>query len=80
MLSSAARPIFARWMWRIWLCAALGMATLCAAGCSGVNWMGDGFHDEFSHWGENLRPAGPSGNLAGVSEQSQEVEKDLGVR
>jgi hypothetical protein len=42
--------------------------------------MGDGFHDEFAHWGENLRPAGQPGNLAGVSEQSQEVERDLGVR
>jgi hypothetical protein len=80
MLPAAVRRIAADWIWRAWFCAAVAIIAMCTAGCTNVNWMGDGFHDEFAHWGENLRPAGQPGNLAGVSEQSQEVERDLGVR
>lgn len=80
MSPGADRRTIAVWARNALLGAALGIAVLCGSGCSSVNWMGDGFHDEFAHWGENLRPAGQPGNLAGVSEQSQEVERDLGVR
>jgi Spy/CpxP family protein refolding chaperone len=59
---------------------AMVMATLLASGCSSTSWMGDGFHDEFAHWGEKQRPAGEPGNLVGLSEQAQEVERNLGVR
>ncbi|HTQ37686.1 MAG TPA: hypothetical protein VMJ32_01590 [Pirellulales bacterium] len=80
MFIGAARRFIADGLWLAWLSAALGIAVVFNSGCGSVNWMGDGFHDEFAHWGENLRPAGQPGNLAGVSEQSQEVERDLGVR
>jgi hypothetical protein len=80
MLSCARRRLIAGWIWPVCLCAALAIAAVFTTGCSSVNWMGDGFHDEFAHWGENLRPAGQPGQLAGASEQSQEIERDLGVR
>jgi hypothetical protein len=59
---------------------ALAIAVVCSCGCKSEDWMGDGFHDEFAHWGEKQRPAGEPGHLAGVSEQAQEVERNLGVR
>ncbi|HZZ27909.1 MAG TPA: hypothetical protein VFE46_07870 [Pirellulales bacterium] len=80
MLSGAAGRLISDRRWRQWLYATAGIAALCFSGCSGVNWMGDGFHDEFAHWGENARPAGEPGQLAGLSEQAQEVERNLGVR
>jgi hypothetical protein len=60
--------------------ALIGIAAAFMTGCKSVNWMGEGFHDEFAHWGEKERPAGQSGNLVGLSEQAQEVERNLGVR
>jgi hypothetical protein len=76
----ASQQTHSKWNYRILLCAVIGLALALSSGCNSVNWMGDGFHDEFAHWGENQRPAGQPGNLAGVSEQAQEVERDLGVR
>ena len=70
----------ANWRRRAFLSAVIGIAMAVFSGCSSVNWMGDGFHDEFAHWGESQRPAGEPGNLVGLSEQAQEVERNLGVR
>ena len=60
--------------------AVMGITAMLVSGCSSTNWMGEGFHDEFAHWGEKQRPAGEPGNLVGLSEQAQEVERNLGVR
>jgi hypothetical protein len=80
MSSRADQPIIAAWLECALACAAFIIAIVLIAGCSSVNWMGDGFHDEFAHWGEKERPAGEPGQLAGMSEQAQEVERNLGVR
>ena len=37
-------------------------------------------NDEFAHWGEKQRPAGPAGNLLGTSEEARQVERNLGIR
>jgi hypothetical protein len=53
-------------------------------GCAGSSLLsqirGDNFNDEFAHWGEKQRPPGEPGNLAGVSTEAQQVERNLGVR
>ena len=44
--------------------------------------MGEGFHDDFSKTGQNLRPdddGGHSGHYDGVSTKSQQIEQDLKV-
>ncbi len=80
-MPNVPKQALAKWLCRVLFCAVLSLALVAmTSGCNSVNWMGDGFHDEFAHWGENQRPPGQPGNLAGLSEQSQEVERDLGVR
>jgi hypothetical protein len=66
---------------RIIACAVFAVAAAAGiSGCTSVNWKGDNFHDEFAHWGEGVRPAGEPGQRAGLSEQAQQVERNLGVR
>jgi hypothetical protein len=65
------------------VCLAVAVC-ISIAGCAGSDlkskiW-GDNFNDEFAHWGERQRPAGDPGNLAGVSTEAQQVERNLGVR
>jgi hypothetical protein len=38
------------------------------------------FNDEFAQWGETHRPAGQPGNLTGTSDESRQVERNLGIR
>jgi hypothetical protein len=38
------------------------------------------FNDEFAQWGETHRPPGQPGNLTGASEESRQVERNLGIR
>jgi len=41
---------------------------------------GDNFADEFAHWGEKQRAPTSPGQLWSLSEQGQQVERNLGVR
>jgi hypothetical protein len=61
----------------------LAAFVVLVAGCTSPppKLMGDGFHDEYSEWGEKNRPADTSsGDFDGVSTKSQQVERNLGVR
>ena len=69
-----------RWRRSILRAVFMAAAAVGISGCQSVNWKGDNFHDEFAHWGENVRPAGEPGQMAGLSEQAQQVERNLGVR
>jgi hypothetical protein len=80
MQAHANKWMTVAWPQRAFAVVALGIAAVCATGCNTFNWKGDGFHDEFAHWGENARPAGEPGHLTGLSEQAQEVERNLGIR
>jgi hypothetical protein len=69
---------------RSWRCvvAALLLAIASISGCKSLadSIKGDGFTDEFAHWGENKRAPTAPGQLWSLSEQGQEVERNLGVR
>jgi hypothetical protein len=69
---------------RLWRCAVavLLLVVTSASGCKSLSdtIKGDGFSDEFAHWGENQRKPTSPGQLWSFSEQGQEVERNLGVR
>jgi hypothetical protein len=74
-------------MMRSWRCAvaALLLAIASISGCKSFSSLsdtikGDGFSDEFAHWGEKQRAPTAPGQLWSLSEQGQEVERNLGVR
>ncbi|HZZ71054.1 MAG TPA: hypothetical protein VFE24_02310 [Pirellulales bacterium] len=71
-----------RWFSRAGLAAGGLLVCLCLSGCRDTldQIKGEGFHDEFSDWGEKQRPAGDQGELSGVSTKSQQIERNLGVR
>jgi hypothetical protein len=68
---------------RRWLLLSVSPLILLAAGCTQAQRatiMGDGFHDEFSKTGQNLRSDGGSAeHLDGLSTKSQQIERDLRV-
>jgi hypothetical protein len=67
--------------------ALLGCSLLVTlTGCGSWNWRGAGFRDELdtrmqkdvSRWGESGRMPAMSGERMGLSEKSQQVERNLG--
>jgi hypothetical protein len=71
--------------WGYCLCAAT-FAAMLLSGCARHDLQArqeshpNPFNDEFAEWGETHRPPGQPGNLTGVSDESRQVERNLGIR
>jgi hypothetical protein len=76
-----ARTAYTAIRWLGMIVCAVG---LFSTGCTHDQWatiMGDGFHDDMSKTGANLRPGEDDKprHYDGVSEKSQEIERHLNV-
>jgi hypothetical protein len=68
------------WATPIRIAALIAMALLAGCASHEVAPKRDAFPDEFAHWGEQIRPAGQPGEMVGLSDESRQVERNLGVR
>ena len=62
--------------------AAVFSAVVLFAGCTGVDFRGPGFDDEFYQIGRKLRPQPvkrTEGDFMGISTKARQIEENLGI-
>jgi hypothetical protein len=68
------------WAATIRIAALIALTALTGCASHEVAPKREAFNDEFAHWGEHVRPAGQPGEMVGLSDESRQVERNLGVR
>ncbi len=67
--------------WRAWaglLTTIAGLAAVGLAGCKSTAASDDKLNDSMTGFNEKLRPAGKHDSLDGLSNKSQQIERNLG--